>query len=185
MRAQPLPLPPAVAQFLATAAADYLDPYLDEAHGLHGGDHRRCPPPTQLFTHSLRAAWAERRARDPALAAALPAEASPNINPNLNLTLNPNPNPNPIPNPNPNPNLNPNPNPNPSPSPNEAAECALAAYVRHAVSKANACRGFEPHAPGKGRVGCAPAQQVRAGEVEVPARAARPRAREVGCAGSV
>ena len=100
MRAQPLPLPPAVAQFLATAAADYLDPYLDEAHGLHGGDHRRCPPPTQLFTHSLRAAWAERRARDPALPAALPAEASPNINPNpnLNLNLNPNPNPNPDPN---------------------------------------------------------------------------------------
>ena len=165
MRAQPLPLPPAVAQFLATAAADYLDPYLDEAHGLHGGDHRRCPPPTQLFTHSLRAAWAERRARDPALPAALPAEASPNINPNPNLNLN----------------LNPNPNPNP----NEAAECALAAYVRHAVSKANACRGFEPHAPGKGRVGCAPAQQARAGEVELPARAARARAREVGCAGPV
>ena len=98
MRAQPLPLPPAVAQFLATAAADYLDPYLDEAHGLHGGDHRRCPPPTQLFTHSLRAAWAERRARDPALPAALPAEASPHPNPN------PNPNPDPDPNPTPNPN---------------------------------------------------------------------------------
>ena len=101
MRAQPLPLPPAVAQFLATAAADYLDPYLDEAHGLHGGDHRRCPPPTQLFTHSLRAAWAERRARDPALPAALPAEASPHPNPNPNP--NPDPDPNPTPNPNPNP----------------------------------------------------------------------------------
>ena len=95
MRAQPLPLPPAVAQFLATAAADYLDPYLDEAHGLHGGDHRRCPPPTQLFTHTLRAAWAERRARDPALAVALPAEANPNPNPNPNPNANPNPNPNP------------------------------------------------------------------------------------------
>ena len=92
MRAQPLPLPPAVAQFLATAAADYLDPYLDEAHGLHGGDHRRCPPPTQLFTHSLRAAWAERRARDPALPAALPAEASPHPNPNPNPTPDPDPN---------------------------------------------------------------------------------------------
>ena len=101
MRAQPLPLPPAVAQFLATAAADYLDPYLDEAHGLHGGDRRRCPPPTQLFTHSLRAAWAERRARDPALPAALPAEASPHPNPNPNP--NPDPDPNPTPNPNPNP----------------------------------------------------------------------------------
>ena len=125
MRAQPLPLPPAVAQFLATAAADYLDPYLDEAHGLHGGDHRRCPPPTQLFTHSLRAAWAERRARDPALPAALPAEASPHPNPNPNPnpgpapppTPNPNPNPSPIPSPHP----NPNPNPNVNPDVNEAA----------------------------------------------------------------
>ena len=111
MRAQPLPLPPAVAQFLATAAADYLDPYLDEAHGLHGGDRRRCPPPTQLFTHSLRAAWAERRARDPALPAALPAEASPHPNPN--------PNPNPDPDPNPTPNPNPSPNPDRTPNPNQ------------------------------------------------------------------
>ena len=137
MRAQPLPLPPAVAQFLATAAADYLDPYLDEAHGLHGGDHRRCPPPTQLFTHSLRAAWAERRARDPALAAALPAEASPNINPNLNLTLNPNPNPNPIPNPNPNPIRN----PSPKPTANSNPRCA--APIRAAMGADAALTTFE------------------------------------------
>ena len=77
---QPLPLPEPLLAFLSTATAAYLDPFLDEAHGVPAAP--RPPPaaaPPRLFTGTLRRAWAAHRAaqlRPSDLPPELPPEAA-------------------------------------------------------------------------------------------------------------